>query len=78
MGEGRHADPERIELRLGQHLVVAGERARAGPRGSRLGALEILVRHRDHRDVLEGLEDTEVAMRDAAAADESDPDLLHG
>ena len=75
--ERRHADVERVEVYRGQHRGGIVERARAEAGGGLSRAGHVNVGHRDDRDVVELLEDAEMAIGDAACADEPDPCPLH-
>jgi hypothetical protein len=75
--ERRHADVERVEVYRGQHRgrIVERARAEAGRGFGRAGHVDI--GDCDDRNVVELLQDAEMAIGDAACADEPDPCPLH-
>ena len=76
VGKGRHADPQGVEIEVGEHLLVRGERPGTRALGGRDGARGIGIGDARDGDVLEALENAEVPVGNAPGPDEAD--LEHG
>ena len=73
VGEGRHADIERVEPYLAQHRLRIGEGARAEAGGGFLRAGLVRIGDGGDLDILKLFEHAEMPVGDAARADETDP-----